>query len=321
MQATAIAHPNIALIKYWGKADVAANVPATPSLSITLDGVSTRTHVAFSDEFVTDAIVFNGVLQQQADRRMLACIDRLRARAGSKLRAHVETENDFPTAAGLASSASGFAALVTAVDAALGLGMPPAERALEARRASASAARSIFGGFVMLETRPGADAVQPLLAANEWPLAVVLAICAGGAKKVGSGTGMQLSAATSPLYRRWVETTRADFADAGSAIARRDFETLGALAESSCLKMHATMLSTIPPLIYWTGATVECMHAVRDLRRSGTGVFFTIDAGPQLKAVCVPEHSARVRDALTAVAGVQSVVDCRLGPGATVVTP
>src|SRR5262245_19416619 len=185
--ATSVAHPNIALVKYWGKRPGTQNVPAVPSLSVTLDGLTTRTRVTFDTDLEADAIVRNGASVD--DSRVIACLDRLRSRAGrSALRANVETTNDFPTAAGLASSASGFAALVTAADAALGLGSSAAERSVEARIASASAARSVYGGFVSLDGN-GNDSdtwrAAPLDADLAW-LQVVIAVCDSRSKHTSS---------------------------------------------------------------------------------------------------------------------------------------
>ena len=317
MQAIAEAHPNIALVKYWGKRDGADNVPATPSLSITLSQLRTRTRVQLggSDRVVT----LNGSVVR--DAKIEACLDRLIARAGSVSPGlRIDTDNNFPTAAGLASSASGFAALITAMDAALGLRMSDVERSIEARRASASAARSLHGGFVTLSG--GNDAAswiaRPELDAAAWPLAVVVAICSEQPKAVSSSAGM-LQSRSSPFYARWTETAAADFVDARAAVAARDFDRLGAIAEANCLAMHAVMLSARPALSYWTPATVACIARVRELRAAGERVFFTIDAGPQVKAVCEPAASARIRDALAQVPGVREAVEVGLGGPAAIV--
>jgi diphosphomevalonate decarboxylase len=323
MHATAIAHPNIALIKYWGKADADLNTPATPSLSVTLEGLQTRTCVELQATLDRDQVIFDGAEQQPPDPRIIGCLDRMRQLAGTRRCVRIETGNDFPTAAGLASSASGFAALVTALDAALGLNLSAHARAEQARLASASAARSIFGGFVALDgevrTSDGGWVARPIADCTYWPLAVVVAVCATGRKAIGSGAGMRHSAATSPLYRRWLETAPDDFADALAAVATRDFERLAARSEANCLKMHAVMMTTRPALLYWTGATVECMHVVRTLRRTGLPVFFTVDAGPQVKAFCPPEARERVREALATVPGVQATLSAGIGEGARLV--
>lgn len=319
MQATARARSNIALIKYWGKREKQLNLPAVASLSITLDALATETHIAFDASFEADDLVLDGERRADQIERVSEFLDILRDMAGTSLRARVESANNFPTAAGLASSASGFAALVAAADAALGLDLPPRELSILARRGSGSAARSIFGGFVEMHLGRADDGTdcfaEPLLDASDWPLEVVVAITAQGRKSVSSGSGMARSAHTSPYYGEWVATHPADMQTARAAIGSRDFEALADVSESSCLKMHATAMATLPPLVYWNGVTVECMHTVAALRRSGVPVFFTIDAGPQLKAVCEPAAATRVRDELEAVPGVIETLHSTLGPG------
>jgi diphosphomevalonate decarboxylase len=321
MQATAIAHPNIALVKYWGKADVGENLPAVGSLSITLDGLTTRTRVRFDEALNEDLFLFAGREEPAMAARVSACLDDLRERVGAKVFATVESDNDFPTAAGLASSASGFAALVVAADAALGAGLPRAELAEVARRASGSAARSIFGGFVELGLVDNGRRTETrqILGPEAWPLRVVVAVTEIGPKTVGSTAGMVRTGRTSPYYQAWVASSPADLAAAQSAVEQRDFEALAGVSESSCLKMHGLMLSARPGLVYWNGTTVECIGAVRRLQADGVPVFFTIDAGPQVKAVCLPDAHETVRDELAAVAGVERVLSSGLGRGARVV--
>jgi diphosphomevalonate decarboxylase len=317
MRATAVAHPNIALVKYWGKRDAGQNLPAVGSLSITLDALRARTTVVFEPGPEPDRVRLDGREDAETSRRVSACLDLLRQRAGVTHRARVESDNDFPTGAGLASSAAGFAALVTAATAALGLELPLAERAAMARIGSGSAPRSLFGGFVVLRnTADGGVSCEPWLAAAEWPLRVVIAVTRSAPKDVSSRDGMAASRDTSPYYGEWLRSHAADL-DAGLRHVRaRDFAALAELAEHNCLKMHAVMMTTRPPLLYWTPATLECMRVVRDLRRAGTPVFFTIDAGPQVKAVCEPQAAAAVAAALGAVPGVERLIGSGLGDGA-----
>ncbi|MDE2149893.1 MAG: diphosphomevalonate decarboxylase [Gammaproteobacteria bacterium] len=323
MSAAAQAQPNIALIKYWGKRDARLNLPAVGSISITLDRLWTRTCVRFDPQLAVDQVQLDGRTDAGGATRVCACLDLLRRRAGIDLRARVESWNNFPTGAGLASSASGFAALVTAADAALGLGMSPAECSALARQGSGSAARSIFGGFVEWHRgqRPdGGDSVaEPLLAAADWPLSVLVAITSRAIKSVGSTEGMNRTAASSPYWTAWLQAQMADLAQARAAIAGRDFERLAEVAEHSCLKMHALALAARPGLVYWNGATVEALHAVRALRAGGVPVFFTNDAGPQLKAICLPSAAERVARTLHAVPGVLEVVAAGLGEGARLI--
>ncbi len=324
MAATAQAQPNIALIKYWGKRDTRRNLPATGSLSITLDALWTRTRVEFDDSLRHDELHLNGAPDPQTLARASACLDLLRRRAGTTARARIDTRNHFPTAAGLASSASGFAALVLAADAALGLGLDRRTLSMLARRGSGSAARSLFGGFVSMaagQREDGEDAfAEPLLDAAEWPLAVVVAVTSNTRKSVGSGTGMERSRLTSPFYPAWVSGATADLAAAHAAVRARDFAALAEVSEHNCLKMHAVMQASQPPLLYWSGATVDCLQRIRTLReRAGVDVFFTVDAGAQVKAVCAPGAATQVAAALAEIPGVDHVLTSGLGAGARLI--
>ena len=308
--ADAIAHPNVALVKYWGKQDGAGNLPATPSLSITLAGLSTTTHV---EAATVDSLTING--KSGADPKVEALLHAMRGSFDLPAVA-IDTRNDFPTGAGLASSASGFAALVTALDGTFNLGLSQPERSAWARRGSASAARSIFGGFVTLAPRDGQCTGAKLLAKDAWPLEVVIAVTDDTPKRVSSSEGMARSRATSPFYDAWCRSTEVDFETACRAVAERDFESLTKVAEHSCLKLHALMLSSRPPLLYWNAATVAAVETIRRVRDAGTPVFFTIDAGPQVKAVCAPGHAGDVARELGNCPGVLRVVRGGLGDGA-----
>jgi diphosphomevalonate decarboxylase len=318
--ARARAGANFALIKDWGKADARLNVPAVGSISITLEALFTETTVELASGAASDELTLNGKRRDEDLPKISACLDLLRRKAGFTPRVRVASRNNFPTGAGLASSASGFAALVRAAEAAFGLDLSPRERSIFARQGSGSAARSIFGGFVEMYAGSAADGTdsfaEPLLEARAWPLEVVIAVTAKGEKEIGSRSGMMRSATSSPHYAAWVAEQPPDLAAARAAIRARDFGVLAELAEHNCLKMHAAALAARPPLVYWNGATVECLHAVRRLRAGGVPVFFTIDAGPQLKAVCAPGARAAVEDALRAVPGVLELLTRALGPGA-----
>jgi len=316
MHASAIAHPNVALIKYWGKRDTAANLPATGSLSLTLDGIETRTRVEFSPEPGPDELTVNGSPDPKAAVRVSHCLDRLRALAGYTGAATVTSENNFPTGAGLASSASGYAALVAAASAALELDGHDAELANIAREGSGSAPRSLHKGIVLLENDGDGIACRSVSRPDEWPLSVVIAVTSRDAKAVGSTEGMERSRITSPYYSAWVDSHVADLQAALDCVARHDFEQLAKLSEHSCLKMHALAMSARPPMMYWNAATVAALQVVTDLRAAGTPVFFTIDAGPQLKAVCEPAAVPQVRQALQDVPGVLELIECTLGDGA-----
>jgi diphosphomevalonate decarboxylase len=316
MRAVAVAHPNVALIKYWGKRARAGNLPATGSLSLVLGGLATETSVRFDPALRRDRVVLDGREDPETTSRVTACLDLLRREAGVASCAEVSSHNDFPTGAGLASSASGFAALVTAGAGALGLQLEPHRLAEIARLGSGSAPRSLLGGVVLLTNRDETTVCEQIAAPAEWPLEIVVAVTTAGPKGTSSRAGMAQSEATSPYYDTWVQTHAADL-DAGlSAVRTRDFAALAGLAEHNCLKMHAVMMTTRPPLLYWTPGTLACLHRVRELRQSGVPVFFTVDAGPQVKAVCLPAAVDVVAAALSAVPGVLQILRSSLGEGA-----
>lgn len=309
---TAHAHPNIALVKYWGKQDKPGNLPATPNLSITLAGLTTVTHV---EDAEADQFELNGESSQ--DPKLQRWLSSLRE-VFDVPPLGISSSNDFPTSAGLASSASGFAALITAINAHCELGLNEEMRSEWARMGSASAARSIFGGFVAL-VPPQWQALR-LARSEHWPLEVVVAVTSNEAKSVSSGEGMERSRLTSPYYKAWLRDAATDFAAGSQAINDKDFRALATVAELNCLKMHSLMLTSQPTLSYWTPASIACMNRVRSLREDGEDVFFTVDAGPQIKAVCLPESADAVAAALADTPGVINIIRSPLGHGATVVT-
>jgi diphosphomevalonate decarboxylase len=316
MKATAKAQPNIALIKYWGKSDVARNLPAVGSISITLDELYTTMCVESDAAAAGDVLIVNGVENTSMLSRISKCLDTVLGTDRDPMR--VTSEFNFPLAAGLASSASAFAALVVAADAAAGSNRSTADLARLAGAASGSAARSLYGGFVELDNTNDDIEVATLLPAADWPLRVVAAITELGPKAVGSTEAMEISRKSSPFYGRWIEQQPADLAAAREAIEARDFHALAAVAEHNCLKMHSVMWASRPPLSYWNSATLECMETIRSLQRDGVDVFFTIDAGPQVKAVCTEDAESQVTDALRSAAGVREIMRSSLGDGAQV---
>ena len=293
--ATAIAHPNIALVKYWGKRDVALNLPAVPSVSLTLSGYRTRTTVTFGTD--KDEVVLDGVPRD--DARVARVLDLVAPGCGP---ARVVSDNDFPTAAGLASSASGFAALVVAAAEAAGRDLDRRALSAIARRGSGSACRSLWGGFVAwrMGTRSdGEDSVgEPIAAEDHWDLRLVVALVSEASKAVGSTEGMIRSAATSPYWDAWVALGAPLVGDACAAIAARDLDRLGAAMETSTFAMHATMHTASPPLIYWHPATVAVIAAVHALRSRGVAAYATMDAGPQVKILCAADDVDTVQQAV-----------------------
>jgi diphosphomevalonate decarboxylase len=319
-ETTARANVNVALIKYWGKRDAALNLPATGSISLTLDGLWVEASCQFGT--ASDECTIDGGPPSPEDRvKLLRFVDLVRAEAAIEARARLRTTSGVPSGIGLASSAAAFAALATATSRAAGLRLEPPALSALARRGSGSAARSIFGGFVEWhrgERTDGRDSIaEPLRAAGDWDVRVVVAVTSETRKAVSSRDGMQRATA-SPLYPVWVETAARDLDEARQAIAARDLEGLGLIAEHSALKMHAIGLAARPPLVYWRGATVECMHRVWALRAEGTRGYVTIDAGPQVKVLCEAADATRVAEALRDVPGVARVLVCAPGAGVEV---
>lgn len=314
MRSSATAQPNIALVKYWGKSDIEKNLPAVGSLSITLADLWTTMDVDFATDARTDTLSVNGRTDDRMLARVSRCLDRVAG--GRRPAAAVASRSNFPIAAGLASSASAFAALVVAADAALGRGRDRLDLARLAGSSSGSAARSLYAGFVELEAGEDAVALRQLAMPADWPLEVVVALAAAGEKPVSSGEAMMRSADTSPFYRRWIDDQPDDLAAARSAVAARDFDALAAVAEHNCLKMHSLMWTSRPPIVYWNQVTLLCMQAIRDMRERGRRVFFTIDAGPQVKAVCVRDDADAVAERLAATDGVLDIMRSGLGDGA-----
>jgi diphosphomevalonate decarboxylase len=303
MKARAEAHANIALVKYWGKKDEEQLIPQASSLSIALDKLLTTTTVelgAAEDSFELDG-------QSENPRRVRALLDA----AGIREKARVVSRNDFPTAAGLASSASGFAALAVAACAAAGQKRTVEELSALARLGSGSAARSVPGGWAVWEGERARQVFPP----THLPLRCVIAVCAAGPKDVGSRDGMRLTKETSPYHAAWIEQCRHDLPQALISLSAGDLRSLGELAEKNALRMHADALAADPPLLYWQPATVACLLALRTSPRLG---WATIDAGPHVVALCAPENAARIESLFRGIAGVEEILVCAPAGGARV---
>lgn len=299
--ASAIAHPNIAFIKYWGNRDARLRIPSNSSLSMTLAGLATRTTVTFSPDQGQDVLELDSESRTgEALQRVSAQLDLIRERAGIRDYALVVSENDFPSDAGIASSASGMAALTLAGTAAAGLELPPAELSRLARRGSGSAARSVFGGFVEWRAGEGyADLpAEQFLPPDHWALVDWIAVVEHDPKEISSTEGHGL-ADSSPLQPSRVRSAPERLELCKRAIRDRDFGMLAAMLELDSNMMHAVMMTSDPPLLYWKPATLEIMHAVRKWRSGGLNVAYTLDAGPTVHCVCTlgdaPEVEAKLR--------------------------
>jgi diphosphomevalonate decarboxylase len=310
VKATAVAHANIALVKYWGKRDDALVLPESGSLSVALDRLLTTTTVELGA--AEDSLRIDGRDSSPAElRRARTVLDA----AGIRQRACIESRNDFPTAAGLASSASAFAALAVAACAAAGQKRTIRELSALARLGSGSASRSVPGGWAVWEDEAAEQVAPP----DHMPLRFVIAICGESRKTVSSRDGMRSSRDTSPFHCAWIEQCKRDLPEALRFLRARDIAGLGALAERNALRMHADALAADPPLLYWEPATVTCLKVLQRLRDSGKGAWATIDAGPHVVALCEPKDADAVEAALRSTPGVRDTLSCAPAEGARVV--
>ena len=315
--ATAVAHSNIALVKYWGKRPIPGNYPAVPSLSLTLDRLFTRTQVTFDADLNQDEFELDGAqVVGPGLQRVARLLDEVRDQARTQSRARVCSVNNFPTAAGLASSASGFAALALAASSAAALQWPLQQVSSLARASSASAARSVFGGWVALGV--GARSAERLPACPDWDLALVIAVTEKGPKSVGSTEGMNLCSATSCVYLPWLERSPLLFERARLALSQGDLTALGQAMEESTWLMHATMMTATPALVYLAPVSLEIIRLIRNRRSSEVPAYFTTDAGPHVKVLTALEHAEEVMSWLADIPGVSEVLVCRPGPDAFV---
>ncbi len=320
---TAVAQPNIALIKYWGKRDENLILPCADSLSMTLDVFPTTTTVSLDPAAPVDTVTLDGVAApEEMARRIVAFLGLVRDLAQRRVHAVVATRNTVPTGAGLASSASGMAALTLAATRAYGLDLDPVSLSRLARRGSGSAARSVFGGFVIWYAGHGAGATadsssyaEPVTDVAIDP-ALVIALIDTGRKPVSSREAMRHTVATSPLYQAWVDSSKTDLADMRIALARGDLDAVGAIAEQNALGMHATMLAARPAIRYFSAGTLALLDCVVQLRLDGISAYATMDAGPNVKVLCHPNDADRVADALRIAGSDVRIVVARCGPGA-----
>lgn len=314
---------NIALAKYWGKSDVALNLPAVPSISMTLSPMFTTTTVTLLPNLVQDELFLGGKPALPKETvRATQMLDRLRARAGVTLKARIESNNEFPTASGLASSASGFAALAAAGTLAFGLELDLQQASADARQASASAARSLFGGYVELPAGVPGDAglfATQLAPSSHWDLRIVVAVTAEGRKAVLSTDGMTHTRDTSPYYASWVQAAPAIADQVRAGILARDLGQVGPAMEHSTLAFHACAMAAAPGVIYMQPATLAALSTVRKLRdEAKISVWATMDAGPHVKALCTAADAEAVERALAKTDGVLRTIMASPGPGVEV---
>ncbi len=307
--ATALAHPNIAFIKYWGNRDERLRLPANGSISMNLDGLETRTGATFDASLQADNLSINGeAVTGPGLQRVADFLDEVRRLAGLSLHAAVVSESNFPPGAGIASSAAAFAALALAASRAAGLELDEAQLSRLARRGSGSACRSVPGGFV--EWRAGSrdeDSYAVSIAPpDHWSLADCLAIVDAAQKPTGSTEGHAL-AGTSPLQAARLADAPRRLDLCRAAILERDFDCLAEVVELDSNLMHAVMMTSSPPLFYWQEASLTVMRTVREARAKGLPACSTLDAGPNVHVLCPAAEAEKVRQLLGSIPGVREV--------------
>jgi diphosphomevalonate decarboxylase len=320
-RATARAHPNIAFIKYWGNRDDKLRLPANGSLSMNLDGLYAETTVEWDDSLSEDRFTLNAAEQSgEALNRVAAHLERLRQRFDMSEKASVVSANNFPTGAGIASSAAAFAALSLAGVAAAGISLSERELTTLARLGSGSASRSVPGGFVeWYAADTHEESYAETFADHEhWDLVDVVAVVSESHKAIGSSAGHQ-SAWTSELQTARVSGASERIALCKQAILERDFAAFAEVVERDSNLMHAVMMTSRPPLFYWEAASLTIMKQIPHWRAEGLQVCYTLDAGANVHCICVKNEALTVSERLKAMSDVRAVRMAGVGGTAVIV--
>jgi diphosphomevalonate decarboxylase len=319
---TAQAHPNIAFIKYWGNRDNTLRLPMNGSISMNLDGLYTRTTVSFQHSLAMDELIINGhEVTGTGLNRVSYILDIIRGMADVHDRAEVITENNFPSGAGIASSASAFAALALAGSKAAGLNLSEPELSRLARRGSGSASRSIPGGFVewQVGTTDEDSFAFSIAPAEHWNLVDCVAIVSASHKKTGSTEGHAI-APTSPLQNARVADAPRRLDLCRKAILAKDFNAFASIVELDSDIMHAVMMTSTPALHYWKPASLDVMNTIRQWRMDGIPACYTVDAGANVHVICPEAEARNVEKLLREINGVENVLVARAGGPAKVVS-
>ncbi|MBI5457130.1 diphosphomevalonate decarboxylase [Candidatus Kaiserbacteria bacterium] len=309
MKATATAPSNIAFIKYWGRKDETLRLPENGSLSMNLSALQTTTTVEFSPDYTEDRIEINGTREPNESGRAVKHLDRVRALAKISDFAKVVTKNNFPTGTGLSSSASGFAALTVAAASAAGLQLSEKDLSILARQGSGSACRSISDGFVEWLDGDTSDTsyATSLYPPDYWDLVDVVAVVSEGKKDVSTSEGQKV-VGSSPFFPVRRAHIKEKLEQAKTLLASRNFPEFGELIETEALELHAVMLTSRPPLIYWTSGTLTIMKLCKKWRTEGLQVYFTINTGQDIHLICERKNRERVKSKLADVEGVKEVI-------------
>ena len=313
-EAEAFAPANVALCKYWGKRDEDLLLPLSGSVSISLGELGTRTTVRVAE---SDRYWLNGAALE-ADRpearRLREYLDLFRSDTAPAF--EVRSANTIPTAAGLASSASAFAALARALDILFGWDLDVRSLSILARLGSGSAARSVATGFMEWHAGERADGADSYAERwpEEWPeLRIAVQVVSNAPKPMGSREAMRHTRETSPLFAAWSQAARRDLETIRQAVGARDFGRLGRAAEANALAMHATMIAARPALCYWLPETLVALRRVEELRTAGgISVFATLDAGPNVKLLFLESDEHAVQEAFPESVVVSPFSACKI---------
>ncbi len=285
---SAFASTNIALCKYWGKRDQVLHLPCNSSVSLSLPDHGCTTNLSVLDA-AEDEVWLNGErieVDARFYQKLVAYLDLFRGNQQHHYR--VKTDSNIPIAAGLASSACGFAAIVLALRQLYQWTLSDKDCSMLARLGSGSASRSLWPGFVAWQRGHSVDGMDSYAYPLEqaWPeFCMAVLMVDEQQKPISSREGMQCTVETSSLFAAWPEKAETDFVAIKRAVLDRDFFTVASLAENNALFMHATMHAAKPPINYWQTASIAAMQKVWQLRRDGLAVYLTMDAGPNIKLI------------------------------------
>ena len=310
-ETTAIAHPNFALVKYWGKKDSKQNRPAMSSISITVDSMQSKTKIFKNKLSNRHRLFINGVEETDLSK-IFPSLFYLSEISKSDDYLVIQSENNFPTSSGLASSASGIASFVTAYDTHYEMNLGMNDRIEACMLGSGSAPRSLIGGFVLMDHSNNYNCTQ-ILQKDDWSVDVLICIASRETKKISSREGMEISKRTSPLYQDWLDTNEKHISLALDAIKEKNMSRLEKVTEENCNFMHEVMKTSKPSIIYMNDVTHSCIAEIENLRASGHKLFYTIDAGPQIKIICDPKSANTIKDTISQRTDVIDIIHTGLG--------
>jgi diphosphomevalonate decarboxylase len=318
-KSTAIAHSNTALIKYWGKQNEKLIIPMNNSISLTNSALTTTTTVEFSQKFSDDIFILNEQSQYGKTKdRVINHLNLIRNLANSTLKAKVVSKNNFPTASGLASSASGFAALTLATCSALNLKKNKKELSMISRRGSGSSCRSIFGGFVewVKEDENGDSFAKQLADENWFDIRDIVIVLNASKRKISTRDAMKISKKTSPYFDMRIENIDDQLERLRKAIKEKNFTLIGEITEIDCLNLHFIAMTSKPTQIFWTADTLNIMLIIAELRENGIDAYYTIDTGANLHVLTLPKYEMEVINAIKKAKNIEQIIQSKPGPDA-----